>query len=267
MTVRKISPGLAVIDVPAMREAIAEFNRQGRRWLLKQYGFSRSSKFYLIHGQRLYDTKVLVAVAYRHATGKTLRHSEFSGGARTLAIFRRLSRQDHSFERTFEDTLGELRNLTTEYDRIPRPWTDLSELGFSKWIPLVKYAYLKTGWLPGVYVIANSNREPRGMSVIDKRVVYIGETVDQSLHHRLYQLHRSAEGKGGHSGGLTLRAKGYDRKTLWVAIRSFPLGYGLEDGFAQSFRSAQIRHLERTLLYEYVHAVHAYPPGNSKVTT
>jgi hypothetical protein len=48
----------------AMREAIAEFNVQGRGRLLKRYKFSRSSKFYLIHGQRLYDTKVLVAVAY-----------------------------------------------------------------------------------------------------------------------------------------------------------------------------------------------------------
>jgi hypothetical protein len=36
---------------------------------------------------------------------------------------------------------------------------------------------LHTGWLPGVYVIANSTRQPLGISIIDKRVVYIGETV------------------------------------------------------------------------------------------
>ena len=41
-----------------------------------------------------------------------------------------------------EDALGELRNLATEYDRIPRAWTDLRELGFSNWIPLAKYADL-----------------------------------------------------------------------------------------------------------------------------
>jgi hypothetical protein len=123
---------------------------------------------------------------------------------------------------------------------------------------------VNTRWLPGVYVIADSSRQPQGMPIIDKRVIYIGETVDQSLRHRLYQLYRSIEGKCGHSGGLTLRAKGLSPQNAVVAIRSFPLGYGLEDAFAQSFRSAQIRHLERTLLYEYVDAVHAYPPGNSK---
>jgi hypothetical protein len=138
-------------------------------------------------------------------------------------------------------------------------------LGFSKWIPLASYRDLKTGWLPGVYVIASSIQQPQGIPIVDEQVVYIGETVDQNLRHRLYQLHRSMiDGKPAHSGGLTLRAKGYHHKTLWLAIRSFPLGYGLEDGFAQSFRSAQIRHLERTLLYEYVHTVHAYPLGNSK---
>ena len=164
----------------------------------------------------------------------------------------------------FEDRLGELRNLSTEYDRVPRAWTDLRELGFSKWVPLAHYRKLRTGWLPGVYVIANSSRQPHGMSIIDKRVVYIGETVDQSLYKRLYQLHCSIEGRAGHSGGTTLRAKGYHQKRLWLSIRSFPLGYGLDNAFAKSFRSAQIRHLERTLLYEYVHTVRAYPPGNSK---
>jgi hypothetical protein len=42
------------------------------------------------------------------------------------------------------------------------------------------------------------------------------------------------------------------------------LGYGIEDAFAESLRSAQIRHLERTLLYEYVQTVRAYPRGNSR---
>ena len=253
---RRISPGLAAIDQQAMREAIVEFNKQGRTQFFKRYGFSRSSRVYLIYGQRLYDTKALVAAAYRYATRKTLRHTEFSVGAQTHAVFSRLARQNSNFARTFDDRLGELRNLSTEYDRIPRAWTDLRELGFSKWISLAKFADLKTGWLPGVYVIAHSNRRPNGISIIDKRVVYIGETVDQSLHQRLYQLHRSMfNGKAGHSGGATLRAKGYHRKRLWLAIRSFPLGYGIDDAFAKSFRSAQIRHLERTLLYEYVQTV------------
>jgi 5-methylcytosine-specific restriction protein A len=171
----RIRPGLAVIDAPSMLKAIAEFNEYGRMKFLKRYGLSRSSKFYLIHRQRLYDTKALVAAAYRHATGKRLQNTEFAGGAQTGAVFVRLANQDLSFAhgRVFEDKLGELRNLSAEYDRIPRAWTDLRELGFSKWIPLENYADLNTGWLPGVYVIANSTRQPFGISVIDKRVVYI----------------------------------------------------------------------------------------------
>jgi hypothetical protein len=84
---RKISPGLAVIDARAMRAAIEEFKARGRVQFLKRYGFSRSSKFYFIFEQRLYDTKVLVAAAYRHATGKMLRHTQFGGGAQTSAFF------------------------------------------------------------------------------------------------------------------------------------------------------------------------------------
>jgi hypothetical protein len=261
---RRISPLLAVIDARAMQKAIAEFNSKGRIQFLKRYGFSRSSKHYLIFGKRLYDTKALVAAAYRHATGKALRHTKFSGGPQTQAVFRRLAEQDSDLGRLFEDRFGELSNLSAAYDRVPRSWTDLRELGFSKWIPLVEYRNLHTGWLPGIYVIAHSIRRPLQMSIIDKRVVYIGETVDQSLSQRLYQLHCSMGGRGGHSGGTTLRAKGYHRKRLWLSIRSFPLGYGLDDAFAKHLRSAQIRYLERTLLYQYVQAGHAYPPGNTK---
>jgi hypothetical protein len=262
---RKVSSGLAIIDEGAIEKAIEEFNKLGRRQFLKRYGLSRSSKFYLIFRQRFYDTKSLAAAAYRHATGKVLRRDELYGGPHTLAVFRRLKQESPDFRfRVFEDTLGELRNLSTEYARIPRAWVTLRELGFSKWIPLEKYADLNTGGLPGVYVIANSSRQPREVPIIDDRVVYIGETVDQSLHQRLYQLCRSLQDKGGHSGGTSLRAKRYHRKRLWFAIRSFPLGYGLDDAFAKSFRSAQIRHLERTLLYEYVCTFQDYPVGNSK---
>ncbi len=260
----RISHRLALIDAQAMWKAIAKFNDLGRLQFLKRYGFRRSSRYFLHFDHRIYDTKALVAAAYKFATGGTLRYNQFSGGSQTLSVFRRLTRDQSSFGEIFEDSLGELRNLSTEYDRIPRAWSDLRELGFSKWIPLQSFSDLKTGWLPGVYVIADSTRKPHKVSIIDKRVVYIGETVDQTLHKRLYQLTRCIHGKKGHSGGITLRRKGYDRKKLWLAIRSFPLGYGIDDTFAASFRSAQIRHLERTLLYEYVQTVRTYPPGNSK---
>lgn len=258
---------LTAIDSSALLGAISEFNELGRTRFLKRYGVSRSSRFYLIHNQRLYDTKALVASAYRHATGRKLRSIDFAGGAQTKAVFDRLAKlnSDRAQARFFEDSLGELRNLSTEYDRIPRSSSDFRQLGFSKWIRVAQYRELKTGWLPGVYAIASAAAQPIEMGIVDDRVIYIGETVDQNIGKRLNQFNRSIEGKGGHSGGDTLRGNGYrSTEGLWLCIRSFPLGYGLEDEFAASFRSAQIRHLERMLLYEYVSARRAYPCGNSK---
>lgn len=265
-TGRKMSVTLSVIDEIALLKAIEEFNALGRAKFLKKYGFSRSAKFYLIHEQRLYDTKALVSAAYLRATGRRLAHDRFSGGAQTVAVFQRLKKDANRFRhsKVFEDTLGELGNLSTEFDRLPRVQSNLQKLGFSKWIPFSKHAQLHTGWLPGVYVIAASASQPAQMRIIDQRVVYIGETVSQNLNKRLYQLRRSLKGKPGHGGGARLRKKEFHRKKLWLSIRSFPLGYGLKDEFAQSFRSSQIRCLERTLLHEFVRSNQAYPPGNLK---
>jgi hypothetical protein len=121
--------------------AIQEFNDLGRYRFLKKYGFSRSSKFYLIHDQRIYDTKALVGAAYLHATGRKLTSDKFSGGAQTEAVFRRIKKQETCFVnyKVFEDTLGELSNLSGEFDRLPRAQSDLRKLGFSKWILLRQY--------------------------------------------------------------------------------------------------------------------------------
>ena len=94
---RQTSVKLSVIDEIALLEAIEEYNGLGRAKFLKKYGFSRSSKFYLIHEKRLYDTKALVSAAYRHATGKRLAHDRFGGGAQTVAIFQRLKKDVNRF--------------------------------------------------------------------------------------------------------------------------------------------------------------------------
>jgi 5-methylcytosine-specific restriction protein A len=255
----------SAVDASALLAAIKEFNDLGRDKFLKKYGFSRSSKFYLIHEQRIYDTKALVGAAYRHATGKKLTNDKFFGGAQTKAALERIMKPEALFRHSklFEDTLGELSNLSGEFDRLPRAQSDLRKLGFSKWISLRQYKELHTRWLPGVYVIAVCASRPARMSIIDPAVVYIGETVDQTLDKRLYQFNFSLDGRPGHSGGATLKEKGIHRRKLWLSIRSFPLGYGMKDGFAD-LRSSQIRLLERILLHEYVCANWNYPEGNSK---
>jgi len=257
---------LSVVDAKALLMAIREFNHLGRAKFLRKYAFSRSWKFYLIYRQRIYDTKALVGAAYRHATGRKLTSENFGGGLQTEAVFRRIKKEDNRFTncKFFEDTLGELSNLSGEFDRLPRAQSNLRKLGFSKWILLQCYKELHTRWLPGVYVIADCASRPTKMSIIDKSVVYIGETVDQTLHKRLYQFNCSLDGRSGHSGGATLRKKNVPRRRLWLSVRSFPLAYQLDDQFARSFRSSQIRWLERTLLHEYIHANRTYPQGNSK---
>lgn len=257
---------LTAIDAAALLAAIGEFNRLGRTKFLAAYGFSRSSKFYAFHQDRLYDTKALVAAAFRHAMGKRIGNHQFSGGAQTTKVLVRIKKQDLRFRRlkVFEDSLGELRNLSGEYDRIPRAFNKVKELGFSKWIPLARFRQLNTGELPGVYVVAASRSQPFRISIVDPCVVYVGETVGQSLHKRLYQLGRSLRGKLAHSGGLTLGKKGFKGKSLWLAIRSFPLAYGMTNDVAEALRSSQIRSLERTILHEYVLKNERYPAGNSK---
>lgn len=261
---RKNTTDLTVINAGAMGQAIREFDELGRVRFLREYRFSRSSKFYLMYDQRLYDSKALVAAAYRHATGTRLPNTAFGGGEQTRAVFRRLSKADPKITEPFEDEFGELRNLATEFDRIPERYGNLRQLGFSDWIRLERYNDLNTGQLPGVYVIAESARKPGKMPINDTQIVYIGETVEQGLRKRLYQFDRTIRGKAGHAGGKTLRKRRIKPKDLWVSIRCFPLRYGVKLAVAKSHRSALIRALERTLLSEYVHANDAYPIGNSR---
>ncbi len=123
---------LSVIDADTMLVEIQEFNDLGRDRFLKRYSFSRSSKFYLIHEERIYDTKVLVGAAYLHATGKRLASNRFTGGVRTKAVFQKIKQKDPRFAHcvVFEDKLGELANLAGEFDTLPRGQLDLRKLGF-----------------------------------------------------------------------------------------------------------------------------------------
>jgi len=55
------------VSSSAVREsfkAIEEFNELGVTKFFKRYDSSRSSKFYLMFRDRLYDTKALVSAAY-----------------------------------------------------------------------------------------------------------------------------------------------------------------------------------------------------------
>jgi hypothetical protein len=233
-----------------------------------QFGFKRASKFYFLHEQKLYDTKPLVSASYYYATGKRLSFDGFSGGPQTINAINNAIRSSSNFRgsRAFEDILGELRNVAADFDRLAKFTWKIRDFGFSRWVPLHNYKDLQTGGLPGVYVILDSaTTPPFHVSISDKRVIYIGETVNQTLSKRLHQFNRSLHGKEAHSGGSTLHSD-YHRRRLWLAIRSFPLRPDVSDHNALAFRSSQIQLLEKLLLFQFVHSKGRYPRGNTART-
>jgi hypothetical protein len=68
-----------------VRQAVAEYDRLGQDEFLEQYGFGRARAYLLIIDGRTYDSKAVLGVAYRHATGRPLGPKDFSGGAHGAA--------------------------------------------------------------------------------------------------------------------------------------------------------------------------------------
>jgi hypothetical protein len=263
---RKARNDLSAITAAHIREAIDEFKELGRQELFRRYGRSRSSRYFLYFEGRFFDTKALVSVAHRKALGRRASNLQFSGGAQTKAVIDRLlvTKKRKDDWRWFEDIHGELANLSGEFDRLPGASGAIEQMGFSNWISFKNYSSANTLMLPGVYVLARARGVPQKVSAVDERIVYVGETTGQALRERLYQLSVSLEGRLAHSGGQTLRDKGVSKRTLYVAVRPFPLDYRLKPRFAESVRSAQIKYLERMLLNEFSLNHGRLPLGNSR---
>ena len=52
----------------------------GQDRFLADHGFGRATAYLLIYGGRSYDSKAILGVAYKFATGLRLRSGDFSGG-------------------------------------------------------------------------------------------------------------------------------------------------------------------------------------------
>ena len=73
-------------NAASVRRAVDEFDSVGRNAFLAKYGFGRARRYFLVIGERLYDSKAIVGAAYGYefpAQGP-LRASEFHGGERTI---------------------------------------------------------------------------------------------------------------------------------------------------------------------------------------
>lgn len=77
---------------------------------------------------------------------------------------------------------------------------------------------------PGLYVIAHFIEAPEGPATpLSERVIYIGQTSDQTLAERWRQFHRSARtGKPSHSGGRTYHAMFGPTRIPELFVSAFP---------------------------------------------
>ena len=60
--------------------ALAEYDRLGSETFLGTYGFRSARDYFLWHDGRSYDSKAVLGVALKYATGVVARSDDFSGG-------------------------------------------------------------------------------------------------------------------------------------------------------------------------------------------
>ena len=71
-------------------QALAEYEARGGEEFLEVYGFGPSRGHALIHEGRSYDSRAILGVAHRFATGRLATSDEFSGGMQgAVAILRK----------------------------------------------------------------------------------------------------------------------------------------------------------------------------------
>lgn len=71
-------------------QAIAEYDERGGENFLGVYGFGPSLEYWLVHEGRQYDSKAILGVAHKYATGRVAPADEFSGGvAGAAAVLRK----------------------------------------------------------------------------------------------------------------------------------------------------------------------------------
>ncbi|MFI0412183.1 hypothetical protein [Actinomadura sp. 3N508] len=110
---------LSVITREAVLKAIAECDELGRHRFLARYGFAPARQYFLYNEGVPYDSKAIVGVAYRNATGRTLTADQFSGGRQTVVRlltslgFEVVDEETTSFRRRLIGALEGLRIAST----------------------------------------------------------------------------------------------------------------------------------------------------------
>lgn len=135
--------------------------------------------------------------------------------------------------------------------------TKLPKIIFKNWFKWSDRLLITDFNCSGVYLIAKGkNILDRKVSVLDKDIIYIGETC-QTLRNRLKQFGRSAKtGEPGHSGGVRYYEKYKDNcKNIYVLILPIKI---LERYLKRSY----IKFMERRLIFEYCKKYNRLPKLN-----
>lgn len=99
--------------------ALEEYDHRGADDFLAHYGFGKAREYVLLHDGKSYDSKAILGLAHRYATGAAAKRSKFSGGRDGAArILRALG-----FEVTYVDDAGFAETPATG------TWVEAAEVG------------------------------------------------------------------------------------------------------------------------------------------
>ena len=141
-------------------------------------------------------------------------------------------------------------------------------LEFTPWMPWRGLSEWDVMKLPGVYLLAEIEDNSTTTSVVDPRIIYIGETTKQTLLQRFVQFEEAARTgcKNRHSGGLK-----YFGRTSGELIgdnqRLLPDDFRISvmpTAFNEPAQSAYIQYTERAAIWYFVQANNRYPKCNSR---
>lgn len=133
----------------------------------------------------------------------------------------------------------------------------------SPWVGL-NQPEIKTFNRPGIYIIAVYSEEEsrKPADPLSRNILYIGETVNQTVAKRLYQFKGSAfKQRNGHSGGWTLYNQRLEGETL--EAENYMVTAFMPEKTNEIAR-ARIPYLERKLIFDWVVEHHRFPPCNRK---
>jgi hypothetical protein len=136
----------------------------------------------------------------------------------------------------------------------------MQDVIFTNWIRWSERTSMEGIHNPGVYLLVHFDSAPSGKAKpLAKKIIYIGETCNNSLKGRWNQFNRSAfQGKDGHSGGITYRQVFGDKGSK-LYIAALPV-----DKMDGMLRSLFIRYIERKLIWEFAQKWGTAPKCNKK---